>query len=248
MTSVLGWGSSWRWGYAVIGLLLCAVTACFAATRHRWDADRGDRAAAAGAASRVGIAAALRHPPAWMGIVLFFVYTGLEVTAGQWAFTLLTESRGVAITTAGGAVGAYWGSLTLGRLAFGALARRRAPLALLRIGTGLAPAAAALVSLRAGTAADVAGLALLGFALAPIFPLLISLTPQRVADGYADHAVGFQVAAAYLGAAALPGAAGAMAHAAGLEVLGPFMLAAAVALLLLHEIGLRSFPIRDRVV
>jgi MFS family permease len=43
----------------------------------------------------------LRQPLAWAQIALFFLYTGLEVTAGQWLFSLLTESRGVDEALAG---------------------------------------------------------------------------------------------------------------------------------------------------
>jgi hypothetical protein len=55
----------------------------------------------------------------------------------------------------------------------------------------------------------------MGLSLAPIFPMLMSRTPERLGEAIAPHAVGFQVAAATLGTAALPGAHGALADAAG---------------------------------
>jgi fucose permease len=78
-----------------------------------------------------------------------------------------------------------------------------------------------------GPGAGGAGLALLGLALAPIFPLLISATPDRVGSAHATHAIGFQVAAFYVGTAVLPGAAGLLAGRLGLDVLGPFLLGTA---------------------
>jgi hypothetical protein len=64
---------------------------------------------------------------------------------------------------------------------------------------------------------------------------MISLTPVRLGRAHAAHAIGFQVSAGYLGAAALPGLAGILARRLGLEVIGPFLFAAALALLVLHE-------------
>lgn len=175
----------------------------------------------------------------WTHVALFFLYTGLE-TAGQWSYSLLTESRGTTMAIAGFAVGAYWGSLTLGRLVFGALARRPSSERLLRLAMGGAPVAATVIWLGPGDAAGLLGLAALGFALAPIYPLLISVTPDRVGPRYTNHAVGFQVAAAYLGTAALPGTTGVLASVGGLEVIPPFLLSAAVVVLVLHEVALRQ--------
>jgi fucose permease len=239
MTSVVALGWGWRWGYAVIGLILAGMALCFALTVDRWDASGRDADTGGQVAEPdVGVIAALKRPPVWTHVALFFVYTGLEVSAGQWTYSLLTEARDVAPAMAGIAVGAYWGSLTLGRLVFGALTRRYPPEILLRFGMGAALPAAALIWLVPGPVGGLLGLAALGFSLAPIYPLLISLTPVRVGAAYATHAVGFQVAAGYLGAAALPGAAGVLARVVGLEVIAPLLLATAVAVLVLHEMAL----------
>jgi hypothetical protein len=80
-------------------------------------------------------------------------------------------------------------------------------------------------------------LLLLGLALAPIFPLLIATTPARVGALHATHAIGFQVAAFYVGTAVLPGAAGLLARRLGLNALGPFLLGTGVALGLLYGLG-----------
>ena len=84
------------------------------------------------------------------------------------------------------------------------------------------------------------GLALMGFAQAPIFPLLVSITPKRVGDEHAANAIGFQVAAAGLGVGILPGLAGILAAKLGLEIVGPFLLVASIIMLLLHEVLIRS--------
>jgi fucose permease len=80
----------------------------------------------------------------------------------------------------------------------------------------------------------------MGFCFAPIFPLLISLTPARVGGASAAQAIGFQVSAASLGAAGVPGVAGLLAKRFGLEVIGPVLLCVAVMLLVLHEAIVRA--------
>ena len=78
-------------------------------------------------------------------------------------------------------------------------------------------------------------MALLGFSLGPVFPMLIASTPARLGAEHAAHAIGFQGAAACLGAAAVPGAAGLIARAQGIDAIPAVLVANAVVLLLLHE-------------
>ena len=234
MTAAVTAGPGWRWGYVLLAATLLAMAACFRLTLGLWQLP-----AAEGVPPARGVAAslreALREPPVRANALLFFLYTGAEASAGQWAFSLLTESRGMATAGAGLAASAYWGSIFAGRLAFGAMAHHVAPSTLLRLGMAGAPVAALVVSLTRSGAGGAVGLFALGLLLAPIFPLLIAETPARVGERHAAHAIGFQISAATLGAGTLPAAAGLLARHAGLESLGPFLLAAAALLLLLHE-------------
>jgi fucose permease len=233
MTAAIAAGLGWRAGYAGLALALFALSAAFAATRALWD-DAPAGAAESGLAPAT-IREAFASPPVRANALLFFVYAGSETSAGQWAYSLLTEARGLAPATAGLAASVYWGSIFAGRLAFGAIAHRVSPATLLRVSLTAAPMAAALVWLSRGPVGAFAGLFALGLVLAPIFPLLIAETPARVGERHAAHAIGFQVAAATLGAGTLPALAGILMRHAGLEALGPFLLAAAATLLVLHQ-------------
>jgi fucose permease len=79
-------------------------------------------------------------------------------------------------------------------------------------------------------------LGLMGLGLAVIFPSLMTRTPQRVGKETAAHAIGFQVGAAMLGAAALPSFAGCVAQKAGLQFVPVTLLSMAALLFLLHEL------------
>ena len=180
---------------------------------------------------------ALRIPIVWMQIALFFLYTGIEVTAGQWCYSLFTESRGMSPKIAGTIVSSYWAALTIGRIAFGYAAGHVRPTALLRVAMSIAPLSALLIWANVSTPTTFIGAATLGFALAPIYPLLMSLTPARVGANVASHAIGFQVSAATIGVAVLPTIAGHLSRRAGLEVVCPLLLVACLALLILHELA-----------
>jgi fucose permease len=73
-------------------------------------------------------------------------------------------------------------------------------------------------------------LALLAFALAPIYPTLMARTPARLGAAAAVHAVGFQVAAAMTGVAVLPALMGAAADLLGAQAMPPILAALALTL------------------
>lgn len=238
MTTVVMSGLGWRWGYGIIGALLTAMAGVFLMTIRLWQTD----------ASRPNVSHAPREPTArlfdtlvrprvWLNIALFFVYTGLEVSAGQWTYSLFTELRGVAPGVAGTWVAVYWAGLTAGRIVSGALAVRLAGEALLRMGTIGALGGAVLIWWDPGKGTGLLGLAALGFSLAPIYPTLIAETPRWLGPSHATSAIGFQVAAAYLGTAAIPGMIGVLATHAGLALIGPSLVATATGLLLLREVA-----------
>jgi fucose permease len=180
----------------------------------------------------------LRAPAAWLSLALFFVYVGVEVTAGQWSFSLLTLSRGTPPAVAGVLISAYWTSLTLGRVLFGVIVTRVAPETLLRACMLAAIVAAAVLWLNVPLVSW-AALALLGLLFAPIFPVLIAETPSRLGSRQTANAVGLQVAAAVAGGAALPSAVGVVAARTTLEVIGPALVLALLVQLLLHEALIR---------
>jgi fucose permease len=121
-------------------------------------------------ASSVGLVATVGRPRVWLNISLFFVYTGLEVTAGQWAYSLFTEGRGFSPALVGTWIGCYWASLTAGRVVSGAVVSRVSASALLRLATLGAPVAALLVWSGAGPVTSFMGLTGMGFCLAPSIP------------------------------------------------------------------------------
>lgn len=265
-----GEGDGWRWGYAALGAVIAVMLVGFLSTLKRWD-DNGV-AASGGSVSVADAVTAHHdmpvgaQPPAsdivsdpsaqpspglwdvlwrwkvWSGIVVFFLYTGLEAAVGAWTPSLLAEGRGFGEAAAGTAVAIYWASLTGGRLVIGSFANRVSVASILLVSTIAAPLAIALLWLSSSYAVNVVGLAILGFALAPMYPLWITQTPIRLGKAMATHAIGFQVSSAYLGMTLIPATMGFMIRWMGFEVTGPALFAVAMAVLVVGEIARRQTP------
>ncbi|RKH32264.1 MFS transporter [Corallococcus praedator] len=234
MTALLTRGFGWRTGYAVIGAVLGTLALMFLVMRRQWDAPVRTDGEASVQVPTASAAETLRRPRVWLQIATFFFYTGVEVTAGQWSFTVLTEGRGLHTAEAGTFVSLYWGSLLVGRILSGFIVEHLGSVRMLRASTGLAVVGALLFAIP--SVPPFVGLVLLGFALAPIFPGMMSETPRRVGTDVSAHAVGFQVSAATAGVAALPSLAGLIAEKWGLAYIAPHILACAVMLAVLHGV------------
>lgn len=241
MTASVTGGPGWRVGYVLVAGAQLTLAAAFALTRRLWER----LSVAVGGQQPVGgapLVATLRLPLIWLGIALFFVYTGIAVSVGNWLFSLLTEARGVSAALAGTWVSLFWASLTIGRVMFGFLVQRFAPSVLLRWSMLGVVLGALLIWVNQASWLVFAGILLLGVALAPQFPLLISATPGYVGPQHANNGVGFEVAAGSLGGALLPSLFGVLARAQGLEVLGPFLFVLALGMLALFELLLWRLP------
>jgi fucose permease len=245
MTTAIRQTGTWRWGYTIVAVCMLGMTVAFALTRRRW-LTTGQPVSSQPPPPNPQSPAPIPHPPATMltalrnplvrlQIGLFFLYTGVEVTTGQWSFTLLTEARGVDITQAGIWVSAYWAFLMIGRILFGLLVSWLPMTQLVRLSMVGVILGTTLLALRGGAAVSLFGLTLLGFTLAPIFPCLIKQTPERVGKRLATFAVGFQVSAATLGIMIVPSFTGLLVQWYNLEMVGVVLIVVALSLFLLHE-------------
>ena len=178
-----------------------------------------------------------------LGLIVFFVYTGLEVSAGQWETSYLRGHLGLSASGAGLAAFGYWGALTAVRIGL-ALPRRPVPLRLV-IGGGLAASvgATALICWQPDTGVVVTGFVILGAALAGIFPALIATTPQRIGEQRARHAIAWQVGAAAAGGSGLSALIGLLIDRTSLAILGPAILTLALLLVLAYAALARLAPI-----
>jgi fucose permease len=230
----LGSSSGWRAGMWVVATLAGAVAVILTVTRRAWALTPhvDDRATRLQAARGVVLAA----------LALFFVYTGVEIVAGQYAFTFLSEGRGVSVAAAGFAAGGFWFGLTVSRLALGLVGGRLPTRAVVTASSVTAAGCLALLWWAPMPWVGLLGLMLAGLALGPIFPLNIALTPSRVGRRNTARMIGYQIAAANLGAASLPWLTGRAVDRVGLDVIGMILVTGAVALVIVDGVLRRLTP------
>lgn len=237
MTVTLQNFASWRWGYLVIAVIHIGFTLALFYVRKRWRSrDTVKSALNPNPLSSTPIQATLRQPIVWLSIAVFFLYSGLESIPGQWVYTLFTGARSVSEVDAGLWVSIYWGSFTVGRVFFGAIIAYVNPMLIMRLCMGGMLLGTLLLWWNPVNEIGFFGLTLLGFAEAPLFPILVAATSRRVGKAHAPNAIGFQIAGSGIGIAILPGLAGVLARAYGLHMIMPLVFVICIAMIVLHEI------------
>jgi fucose permease len=233
MTAGLNFFNSWRLGYLVVGVSVLLLAISFVFSIQMWQSK-----ADPGAADKpkqltdydTSLRETLRQPMVWLSILLFFIYTGTEASLGVWIYSLLTESRHIVPAIAGLMTGSYWITFTIGRILAGFYSKRIKLHALLRGSMVAALIGAILLLWNPSDVISLVGVGVIGFAIAPIFPGLVSDTSNRVGARFASNTIGIQLAGAGLGAACIPALMGVLAQNISLETI-PVALVVTSALL-----------------
>jgi fucose permease len=220
----------WQWGYIIVTVFQILLALIFLFTRGWWhnmtlkeEAHKKEEAS---------LLETMRRLTTWLNMLMFMIYTGVELGLGLWSYTLLTESRGVSITLAGFISGAYWAMFTIGRILAGWFSRKISVSVMLYFSIFLAILGTVFIIVDLHNGLSIFGIGLSGLAIAPVFPGLVSDTEKRVERKFQSHTIGMQIAAAGVGAALVPSLAGILARIFGLEIIPYFMLSALFLLLL----------------
>jgi fucose permease len=245
----------WRGTFGALAALQAVVAMALSLARRSWgqpapeaEPDDGPEPAGPAGPEEAAAPAARRPVPAILVAAAFAaVECGIESGAGVWGYVYLTAGRGLSPELSGVAVSLYWATMFTGRAALGPLAERVGAARVLTGGVaGLIVGAALLTvptppGLPAATV-PLTGLAVVGLAAAPIFPLLTLTTAERTGTTHATWVVSVQVAASAAGNAALPAAIGLIIGALTGAALGPSLLVLSVVLLGLYAWLTRGRP------
>ncbi len=248
MTAGLALFASWRPAYIFVGVLMLIMAACFFVTLPAW---KRPKALSTGAAEheggelglmdyRTSLWHTLLRGVVWVSILMFLLYTGAEFTLGTWTYTLFTEGRGVSPQLAGLWAGGFWATFTIGRVLAGLYAHRIRLNTMMDGALVLALVGAVLFWWNPIAVVGVAGVFIVGFAMAPIFPGLVSSTSQRVGRHHAGNTIGIQMSAAGLGGAVLPSLAGLLAARISLETIPVLLSVSLLVLLALYLLATRG--------
>jgi fucose permease len=136
----------------------------------------------------------------------------------------------------------FWGSILLGRLVAPAILHRVKPEMLAPCGLGCAFGGASVLLAGNGPVALLAGSAITGFGLAPIFPVVVAAYADRTGGGSLS---GLIFCAASLGGAVIPPLVGLVSTASGSLRVGLATVLALIATMLCLQLRLRGHAAVD---
>ena len=222
MTFAVSSLNSWRLGYDIVGGFQIFLAICFFFSLPLWKTEKkasGTEETKKLTDYKTSYWETFGQPRVWLSFLLFFFYCGAEVSLGAWAYTLLTESRGIAPALAGLLTGSYWAFFTVGRFSAGIYTRRIKLHTLIYSSILLAMVGVTLLWWNPSDTISLIGIALTGLAIAPIFPGLMSGTSERVQPRFAANTIGMEMSAAGIGSAAGPAVVGILAKNTTLEII-----------------------------
>lgn len=160
----------------------------------------------------------------WLAPLCFLLYVGGELGTGIWAASILID-RGHSASQASWWVSLYFGSITCGRFVIGAVANRVGNRRLIVLGgiTALLGAAVFMAHPVLGDWSN-AGLLLMGWGCAPIFPAMMHETNRRFSPAWSERMVARQMIFAYAGSSVVPAGLGLLAQHAGLPSIMPVVV------------------------
>ncbi len=223
VTALLAAGLSWRIAFASLAtadLLLAVAFVTTVGALDRTNRRSGDRPTVDGKGVILGLS-----------VTVFFLYAGVAAGTGAWAFSLLTEGRGISTGIAGLAVAGYWGAMTVSRVALGILGDRIDPRRALTA-SGTATVASLLVLwIALPPWLGIVALIFSGFAHGSVFPLEMLLTARRFGATYTPWAVGYEIAGANIGVAVVSGGIGLLVSRWDIAAVAPVLFFVSVMLL-----------------
>jgi MFS transporter, FHS family, glucose/mannose:H+ symporter len=170
--------------------------------------------------------------------ILAFLYVGMEASVGNWMSTYTTRTTAWTFSRSTVAVAVFWAALVVGRATTPAILTWVSELRLYRAAVVCTAVGVGLLLLAHSPGTLLAGSALTGLALAPVFPLILALFLREIGG---SRNAGWVFAVAGLGGAVLSWLTGVVSSGTGSLRVG-LLVPAAAALVMLAMISRRRMP------
>lgn len=153
-------------------------------------------------------ASVYRSPLLWLTAAMLLTYVGVEFGLGSWSTTFMEMSARLPIQQGALVTSAYWGFITLGRLAGLVLSRKLKSLQLLGLAAiGSTIGGIALIIFTGTTTAAIGVLMFIGFCFGTVYPSTIAFTSDAFLNNQ-GKAVGLVSTFGSIGGLTLPWMAG----------------------------------------
>ena len=235
MGRVLAGGGPWTAGYRYIALFQIALTAVLFLSLPLWQKRTDETAEGGTAPQALSLGQVFRLPGAKEVMLCFFCYCALETTAGLWASSHLTLTRGVAADTAASFASLFYIGITAGRAACGFLTLKLSDTQMIRLGQGVLAVGVAALLVPGPQLLALAGLVLVGVGCAPIYPSIIHATPDHFGAARSQAVIGIQMASAYVGNLVMPPLFGLLANNITPALFPFYLLVLLVLMVFMHE-------------
>ena len=204
MSRALSAGQGWSSGYRTVACLQTVIAAILFCSLPLWKGRAASADSPEPDAKALRLGEVFRIPGAKEVMACFFCYCALETTAGNWASSYLTLTKGVPAETAAAFAGLFYTGITVGRALCGFITFKLNDTQMIRLGQGVLAAGVAALLLPAPHILALAGLVLIGLGCAPIYPSIIHSTPDHFGADRSQAVIGIQMASAYVGNLVMP--------------------------------------------
>ncbi len=184
-----------------------------------------------------------RHPLFWLMSLIMFFESGMEITMGGWSATYLNQVLNIPENRAVLFLSFFWLGLTGSRLYLGFLLKHKPAPIVFRVFYIIALVGTGLILLSLHTVVTVVGLLLVGFGLAPIFPIILAYLSEHYPD-LSGTVIGLAMVLALMGGSIFPYLAGVIGSAFGLRAAFLLMPVAIIMALNLFTIARRYVTIK----
>jgi fucose permease len=229
-------GLPWNSGYGYISMFQGCLAAVLLLSLPLWINRKKDTA---GENTPSGAPLSLMRifaiPGAGEVLIAFFCYCAAEQTAILWGSTYLVRRWGIGEELAASFGSLFLIGITFGRFLNGFLTYKLDDKTLIRLGQGIMLLGVILMWLPFGAWNSMAGLLLIGFGCAPIYPCVIHSTPEHFGEENSQAIIGVQMASAYIGVCLMPPLFGLIANHITVSLLPAYVGAITVLMILMCE-------------
>lgn len=236
MSTALSAGRGWNNGYRMVACIQTVITALLFLSLPLWKHSSTSAEDNTGEnATPLRLKEVFQIPGAKEVMFCFFCYCALETTAGCWASSYLTLTKGISAETAAAFAGLFYTGITAGRALCGFITFKLNDTQMIRLGQGVLGIGVIALLLPGPQFFSLAGLVLVGLGCAPIYPSIIHSTPEHFGADKSQAVIGIQMASAYVGNLIMPPLFGLIANNITPALFPVYLLILLVIMVIMHE-------------
>lgn len=230
-------GGNWHVGYGYIGMFQIVLTIILIFSLPLWKNRQVEKDEVK--AKALKLSEVFKISGAKEIMITFFCYCALEQTTGLWASSYLTLHKGISIDKAARFAAIFYIGITIGRAVSGFVTMKLNDTAMIRLGEVIAFFGILILKFSFKESISLAGLVIIGFGCAPIYPCIIHSTPALFGAEKSQAIIGVQMASAYIGTLLMPPIFGFIAEHINISLYPFFLLIMLILMFVMHELLLK---------